>query len=201
MLPRFFKLSVVLVLGLACMVDSKPCLAQSDDPDTAALIEQQKRMADQYGKLNAMNPMSVDSTSGGTGLFAFDASKIDFSQLDPNNLPEKLRWIVPWLKKPAIGDRVKKLATIFATPEMQQASKELAQNKRRNWLFPLFLAYAAVYWLLKRWVLAATDRFLVRVFLRLVLWFVFLTGQFLITYTILGQPLIKVLLAFKQAIF
>ncbi|MEW6056161.1 MAG: hypothetical protein AB1540_06065 [Bdellovibrionota bacterium] len=145
------------------------------------LVENKEKASDHYKALNQINPMS----------------EVPFGNQASDNLPEKLKWLKPVLENKTVIERAKKIVSVVYDPEVQKSGRAIADNPNLKWLYVGLGVVFVSYFLLKRRVLAATDRMMVRALLRLTMFVVFLLSLFTVSYGILGQPLIGMLMALK----
>jgi hypothetical protein len=146
------------------------------------LVEDKQKFADQINTVNQMNPL-LDTASG--LQLNIDASK----------LPKQAQWIVPILNDPKVQKSARKFVVLAQNPSFAKNSQKIVQNENLNWLYGGLVAAFVVYFLLKRKVLAATDRWWMRLILRLCLVPVFFGLQALVAYAVLGQPIVELFLS------
>ncbi len=170
----------------------------NEDAEVNELEAAQKKMMDQYGALNAVNPMSADSSSGGTGVFA--ARRNQAGPQDDQLTAFQAR-ASEWMSKPWFREFSEGMQKKTADPQFVKAVSELTKNKSMRWMYAGIVIWTLVCWFLKRRVLAATDRLLPRLMLRAGMYCVYLGGYFLVSYTILGPPLVTVLEVVVPAFF
>lgn len=108
--------------------------------------------------------------------------------------------IQEWMNHPYWGPKIRRLGESAHEPEFQKAAVEIQKNQNLKWMYLGLLFYFGACIVIRRWWLAATDRFLMRLVLRAGLSLVFMGGSFLVSYVVLGQPLLVVLMAFARAV-
>lgn len=160
----------------------------NEDADINELQAVQKRINDQYGALNAVNPMSADSTSAGTGGLGAPRAR------DAPVQVQTFQSIADdWMKKPWFRQLADSLMKTSTDPEFTKALAEMSKSKNLKFMYLGIFLWTAMCWFLKRRVLAATDRTLPRLMIRGGMYVVYLGGYFLVSYSMLGPPVVKVL--------
>jgi hypothetical protein len=157
-----------------------------DQQDLEELEAARKRVADQYQQLNAMNPLSTSGPS--------------LSDLDPAKLPPQLKWVGEILAKPELQEGRKRLLQVVSDPTIQKSAGDIYTNPNLKWLGGALLAFVIFYVIIKSRILAVTDRWWVKLLLRLSLICCFYLGAFLIGYGFLGQSLVHVLWGMKRIV-
>lgn len=159
-----------------------------DRHDLQELEHAKQQMADQVNSLNQLNPLSNDNalTPGGQ------------VRLDPSKLPPQLQFLAPVLANEHVMKRTQAIATLSQDPKFKKSAEAIVANENLKWMYVGFVVVFVLYLLIKSRVLAATDRFLVRLILRLALVPVFFGGIFLVAYGVLGQPVVDVLTLFYK---
>ena len=115
-------------------------------------------------------------------------------------LPPAAEKMKELMSHPLIGPRLMKMGKAASDPEFTKAAMSITKNPRLKWMYGILLVYIIAYMLLKRRLLAATDRFLPRLMIRMALFGFFFLGYFLIGYGILGEPFLKVVSVFGSAL-
>lgn len=162
-----------------------------EDPDLRELEQQKQKALEQVNTLNQLNPLNPAAVTnnpiagGATG----EAGKIDVSKLPP-----QLQWVVPMLQNEQVQKKSRAFVGIAQDSAFQKNADLIMKNPNLNWMFGGFVVVFVLYLLIKSRVLAASDRFLVRMMLRLVLVPVLFGGLFLVAYGVLGQPIIEVMM-------
>jgi hypothetical protein len=177
--------AVALGSAFAQDKEERPRTVQEvDQQDLEELEAARKRVSDQYQQLNTMNPLSMSGPS--------------LSDLDPSKLPPQLKWVGEILAKPELQEGRKRLMQVVTDPTIQKSAGSIYSNPNLKWLGCALLAFVIFYAIVKYKVLAASDRWWVRLLLRLALICCFYLGAFLIGYGFLGQALVHVLWGMKR---
>lgn len=161
--------------------------SEFDDPDLKELEREKQKALEQVNTLNQLNPLNtggVPLAGGATG----EAGKIDTSKLPP-----QLKWVVPLLQNDQIQKRSRAFVAVAQDAAFQKNADLIMKNPNLNWMFGGYVIVFVMYLIVKSRVLAASDRFLVRLMLRLALVPVLFGGLFLVAYGVLGQPIVEVM--------
>lgn len=119
-------------------------------------------------------------------------------QMDWDRVPRQLQWLRPILDNQKVMSRAQRLIALIENPAFQANSRKIVDNPNLKWLYVGLGIVFVSYLLLKRRVLAATDRWLIRGMLRLASMAVFFVGIFVVSYAVLGQPLVYIVWAVKD---
>ena len=116
-------------------------------------------------------------------------------RFDPSKIPAQLQWIVPHLEKPEVQARARAVFQLTQDSTMQAHMTSVSKNPNLKWMYVGFAVVTFLFMLLRSRVLAATDRWYMRLFLRLLLTPVLMGGLLLVSYGVLGQSLVELSLA------
>ena len=164
-------------------VPAEPLSAEdADQKELQDLIDSKKKMGDQYNSLNQFNPLS--NTKMGSA--------------EAQALPPQLKFLQTLMSNKAFMDRVMKMSSLMTQEGLQADAKTLVGNPDLKFMYGGFGVVFVLYFLLKRRVMAATDRLWLRMLLRLGMAGIFFLSLFLVAYGFLGQPLVRVILALKS---
>ena len=155
---------------------------EADQKELQELVDAKKKMGDQYNSLNQFNPLS--NTKMGSA--------------EAQALPPQLKFLQTLMSNKAFMDRVMKMSSLMTQEGLQADAKTLVGNPNLKFMYGSFGVVFVLYFLLKRRVMAATDRLWLRMALRLGMAGIFFLSLFLVAYGFLGQPLVRVILALKS---
>lgn len=160
----------------------------NDDDMLGELLHEQERMVEQYEAIDVFKKVP-----GGNSTSVMRPGSIDLSAL-----PEHLRWLAGLVQHPAVAERARRFRVIIDDPAFQRDAEAVTRNPNFKWLYVGFGAIVVVYLALKARVLAATDKWWLRILLRLALLPVFFFGIFLVMYGVLGKPFFTILWAVEK---
>jgi hypothetical protein len=90
-----------------------------------------------------------------------------------------------------MNEQAQKAVALIQDPAWQKNAQAVVNSPNLKWLYAGLLIVTVLYILLKRRVLAATDRWWAQILLRLGLAVVYFLGLFVASYLVLGQPVIE----------
>ncbi|MBI3544595.1 MAG: hypothetical protein HY075_15095 [Deltaproteobacteria bacterium] len=183
----------------------------ADQRDLDELMSEQAKLQQQMGALNKVNPVANNPTEaapmpapGGEGELTMPQGGLGtLTSLPPEEvakLPPQVQMIVKLAKNPFFGPKFLKLGEKTRNPEFMKSAMSIAKNPLTKYMYLALLVFTFTMWLMKRRALSATDRFVPRLFLRGAFFVIFMIGYFTISILFLGDPLVKVLVTFKEAL-
>lgn len=175
--------------GLERLSGQAPGAAAVDsglDPDIEDLMKRQKRMQEQVEQLNKMNPLATDVKAT--------------APVDVSKLPKNAQWLGEFMNKPSVRARAQNMAALAGDAEFGESIKSIGTNPNVKYLSVASLAIIVLFFFIKRRALAATDRLLLKLVIRLSVFALFVSSLLLASYMMLGKPFVTVVVKLAKAV-